>query len=323
MEMDCPVDGSENSEIQAQFWMDRRIRKFKGHHLPWLCRSHSSGSISFVKHYPYKEIKKGTEGFQRVMYNNSNGAAYKARLEDGEIALVKEATIFNERKDFFYREVQFLNRLHHRHLLALKGFSTGHKRLLVFDNIENGSLKEHLNDPLKTPLNWKTRLEIATGVAAALEYLFLFSNPPVYHVSISSSNIMLDENFTPKLSDVGLFSSDGNCVDKPHSFCSEECMDRECGNLVFQLGVLILELITGQSSEHGGSDVVQWVQGSRISSSIQNMIDPDLGDSYNQKELKKLLAVARLCIKSRNNPTFPISQVFRYLQKKVVITHEF
>ncbi|GKU93728.1 hypothetical protein SLEP1_g7297 [Rubroshorea leprosula] len=301
--------------------MDRRIRKHRLRFLSWLRRSRP-GPISFVKHYAYKDVKKATDGFNRVIYGNSHGAAYKARLEDGEVALVKEATVFNERKDFFYREVQFLERLHHRHLLPLRGFSTGHKRLLVFDNIQNGSLKEHLNDPLKTPLNWKTRLEIATGVAAALEYLLLFSNPPVYHVSINSSNIMFDENFTAKLSDVGLLSSVGNYVNVPHSSCSEECMGEECGSIIFQLGVLILELITGQSSEHGGPDLIQWVQGSRLGSSIHMMIDPDLGNNYDHSELKKLLAVARLCIKSKNNPTFPISQVLRYLQKKVVIAHD-
>ncbi|RYQ95311.1 hypothetical protein Ahy_B08g090470 [Arachis hypogaea] len=72
-------------------------------------------------------------------------------------------------------------------------------RLLIFDNIENGSLKEHLNDPLKTPLNWRMRLQIANEVVVALKYLFLFSDPPAYHVSISSSNIMLDENFAAKI----------------------------------------------------------------------------------------------------------------------------
>ncbi|XLT36118.1 hypothetical protein HN873_067410, partial [Arachis hypogaea] len=72
-------------------------------------------------------------------------------------------------------------------------------RLLIFDNIENGSLKEHLNDPLKTLLNWRMRLQIANEVVATLEYLFFFSDPPAYHVSISSSNIMLDENFAAKI----------------------------------------------------------------------------------------------------------------------------
>lgn len=100
-----------------------------------------------------------------------------------------------------------------------------------------------------------------------------------------------------------------------------ECLEQECGNIIFQLGVLILELITGQSSEQGGTDLIQWVQGSRLSSSIHMMIDPDLGNNYDSRELKKLLSVARLCIKSKNNPKFPIPQVFRYLQKKVDIPY--
>ena len=99
-----------------------------------------------------------------------------------------------------------------------------------------------------------------------------------------------------------------------------ECMGQECSNIIFQLGVLILELITGQSSEQGGTDLIQWVQGSRLSSSINMMIDPDLGNNYDSRELKKLLVVARLCIKSKNNPKFPVPQVFRYLQKKLHIS---
>lgn len=62
------------------------------------------------------------------MYSNSQGAAYKAKFRDGGIALVKEITELNQGEDVFYREVQLLGRLHHRHLLALRGFSTGRKR---------------------------------------------------------------------------------------------------------------------------------------------------------------------------------------------------
>ncbi|XP_022731992.1 probable receptor-like protein kinase At1g49730 isoform X2 [Durio zibethinus] len=271
--------------------MDPMIRKLRFRLLAWLHRSRS-GPILFVKKFSYKDVKKATDGFHRIVYSNSHGAAYKARFEGGEVVLVKETRAFDEGTESFYKEVQFLGRLHHRHLLALRGFSPGHKRLLVFDNIENGSLKEHFNDPLRTPLNWKARLQIAVGVAAAL------------------------------LSDVGLHSSIGTCVKMPHSSCSEECMRQECGNIIFQLGVLILELITGQSSEQGSTDLIQWVQGSGLSSSIHMMIDPDLGNNYDSRELKKLLLVARLCIKSKNNPKFPVPQLFRYLQKKINIPRD-
>ncbi|XP_015865982.2 probable receptor-like protein kinase At1g49730 [Ziziphus jujuba] len=299
--------------------MDRSIRKFRRRLLSWFRRS-GPGPIWFIKHFSYKDIKRATDGFHRIMYSNSHGAAYKAKFRDGGIALVKEISDENQGEDVFYREVQLLGRLHHRHLLALRGFSSGRKRFLVFDNIENGSLKEHLNDPLRTPLNWRTRLQITIGVVAALEYLFLFNDPPIYHVSISSSNIMLDDNFNAKLSDVSLVSSDdGHYVTIPHTSCSKDCISQECGSIIYQLGVLILELITGQSSERKGSDLIQWIQASHFRSSMHNMIDPDLGNSYDSKELKNLLAVAKICIASRDKPTFSVLQIFRYLQKKVDI----
>ncbi|XP_062082437.1 probable receptor-like protein kinase At1g49730 [Humulus lupulus] len=298
--------------------MDLPIRKFSFHLLAWLHRSRRR-RLSFIKRYAYKDIKKATDGFHRIVYSTSHGAAYKAKFRDGGIVLVKEITEINQEKEEFYRKVQLLGRLHHRHLLALRGFSFGHKRLLVFDNVENGSLKEHLNDPLRTPLNWRTRLQIAAGVVAALEYLLLFNDPPIYHVSINSSNIMLDENFNAKLSDIGVLTSAGDSEAMPHTSCSKDCMNQECSNLIYQLGVLILELVTGQSSENGDADLVQWIQESRFRNSIHNMIDPDLGNTYDNRELRSLLAVAKLCIASRGKPTFSVLQIFRYFQKKVEI----
>lgn len=274
----------------------------------------------FVRRISYKEVRKATDSFQRIVYSNSEVSAYAANFGDSGVCLVKELKDFDKGNDEnFHRQVQLLGRLHHRHLLSLKGFSLGHdrksKRLLIFDNIDNGSLKEHLNDPLKTPLNWRTRLQIANGVVAALEYLFLFSEPPISHVSISSSNIMLDENFTPKLSDFGLTGGSSS----PYS---QDCMGPESCKIIFQLGVLILELVTGQSSEMEGSDLIEWIQESRFFSSIDKMLDPDLGNSYEYTELKSLLAVAKLCIKSWDKPSYTILQLFRYLQKETDIPQD-
>ena len=96
-------------------------------------------------------------------------------------------------------------------------------------------------------------------------------------------------------------------------------MGQECGNIIYQLGVLILELVTGQSSEKGDADLIQWIQEARFRNSMHNMIDPDLGDTYDSKELKSLLALAKLCIGSGDKPKFSVLQVFRYFQKKVDI----
>ncbi|KAH7837611.1 hypothetical protein Vadar_015831 [Vaccinium darrowii] len=276
------------------------------------------GSISFVRRFSYRDIKRATDGF-RCIIDNPHGVVYKANFQDGSVAMVKEIRDFDNKKDAFYKAVHLLGCLHHRHIVSLCGFSTGRKRFLVFENMENGSLKDHLNDPLKTPLNWRTRLHIVIGVAAALEYLYFFCDPPMYHVSISSSTILLDENFNAKLCNIGFLSSCQNNATLPQSPCTKECNGQVCGNVIFQLGLLILELVTGQSSDEGGDELIQWVQEYRFSRTVHKVLDPDLGDNYDSRELKGLLAVARLCTKSVDKPVEFTPQVLRYLQKKIGI----
>lgn len=282
-----------------------------------ICIRQNKGSLYFVKQFFYKDIKRATDGFKRIIERSSNGLSYYATFQDGDIAIVQEITVLNDHDDnAFYREVQLLARLHHRHIATLFGFSAGHKRFLVLENPGNGSLKDHLSDPLKTPLNWRTRLQIAIGVAAALEYLLFFCDPPVSHVSISSNTIMLDENFVPKLSYVSLLAGTQNGLLNS----SKQGSLPQVNNIaIFQFGLMILELVTGQSSEMGQSDWVQWVQESHFLKSISKTVDSDLGSDYNTRELDGLLVVARMCIESTDKPTSYASRILRYLKVKVVI----
>lgn len=92
--------------------------------------------------------------------------------------------------------------------------------------------------------------------------------------------------------------------------------------MIPKFGALLLELITGQSSDKGSGDVIEWVQESHFNISMHNMIDPDLGNSYDSRMLRHLLNVARLCIQAGEKPSFSMSHVFWYLQAKVGISHE-
>ncbi|GAB4859871.1 hypothetical protein Ancab_011352 [Ancistrocladus abbreviatus] len=247
-----------------------------------------ASSVPFLKQFSYKDLKRATDGFRRIVSCHSHWVTYEAKFPDGSIALVKEIKDPGQGKDVLYREVQLLGCLHHRHLVALKGYSAGHRSFLVFENTGCGSLKEHLNDPLRTPLSWKTRLHIATGVAAAL------------------------------LSDISLLDSVLYTEEMTHHSCTKDCTDGQCQNLIPQFGALILELITGQSPEKEGADVIQWIQESHFRKSMDNMIDPDLGNSFDPKVMRSLLALARLCIKAdANKPPFSISHILCYLQQKV------
>ncbi|XP_021715652.1 probable receptor-like protein kinase At1g49730 [Chenopodium quinoa] len=254
--------------------------------------------VSLLKRVSYKELDRATDGFRRIITCDSQSITYEAKFRDGSVSVVKEVRSVDQRNEVFDKELHLLGRLHHRHVVALRAYSVGRKSFLVFECTAKGSLKDHLNDPLKTPLSWKTRVQIAIGVAAALEYLQFFCEPPVKHISISSSNIILDEKLVPKLSNIG-------CL------CSEERAD-----VIPQYGALLLELITGESSPKESADVIQWIRELRSNLSMHNIIDPDLGNSYNYKDLRDLLSVARLCIKVENTQAFTISHIFWYLQKR-------
>lgn len=166
---------------------------------------------------------------------------------------------------------------------------------------------------------WEIMLCSLNCISFMQEYLLFFCNPPIYHVSISSSTIMLDENLVPKLSESSLFGATRShraSLELP----KKESSDQSSSSIIFQLGLVILELITGQSSETGLADLIHWVRESHVPRSTNRMIDPDLGNDYNSTELKGLLAVARLCIDSVDEPSRNTSQILRYLKTQIAPT---
>ena len=129
--------------------------------------------------------------------------------------------------------------------------------------------------PDKEPLDWNTRMKIAAGAAKGLEYLHDKATPPVIYRDFKSSNILLGDDFHPKLSDFGLAKL-GPVGDKSHvstrvmgtyGYCAPEYA--MTGQLtvksdVYSFGVVLLELITGRKAidstrPHGEQNLVSWV----------------------------------------------------------------
>uniref|UniRef100_A0A7C9DZV3 Receptor protein serine/threonine kinase n=1 Tax=Opuntia streptacantha TaxID=393608 RepID=A0A7C9DZV3_OPUST len=284
------------------------ILKLKFLLLAWLHRDRRNSRVQILEHISYRDLKSATDGFRRIITVDPQGTTYEAKFQDGSLSVVREVMV-NQGVEVFYKEMLCLARLHHRHIVALRGYSVGHRRFLIFKGTAHGSLKEHLNDPLRTPLNWRNRVQIAIGVAAALEYLHRFCDPPISSVSISSSDIILDEKLTPKLSNISC-----HCSESLRVKAIEQSKERK-DLILHQFGTLMLELITGQSSINESTDLMQLIDESPLNISMDNLIDPDLGNNYNFKELRSLLSLARLCMKTKNKSTFSISHVFLYLPK--------
>ncbi|KAL6647030.1 hypothetical protein ACP70R_014467 [Stipagrostis hirtigluma subsp. patula] len=291
--------------------------------------------LPFVRRFKMKEIEAATKGFTTVLETGPRGAAtaYKASFADGLVATVRRTGGGDNggRRDdddqeaeddggaAFYRDLQLLCRLNHRHVVRLHGFAQGHHaRFLVFDHMENRSLKECLHDPLRTPLDWRTRLQVAIDVAAALEYLYYFCDPPVFHVSVTSSNVLMNADFVAKLSDVSVISHDTKHASADADAVSFQDLqvERRRADLVFQYGVLVLELVTGQSPG-GDGELVRWVQEPGLAGSMHRMVDADLGGAYDAGELRDLVIVARLCTRPGNGAAVSIPQILRFLQGKV------
>ncbi|KAJ6804382.1 putative serine/threonine-protein kinase PBL21 [Iris pallida] len=150
--------------------------------------------------------------------------------------------------------------LRHSNLVNLYGYcAEGDERLLVYEYMPQGSLEDHLFDlsPDKKPLDWNTRIKIALGTARGLTYLHDVANPPVIYRDMKAANILLDDNFNPKLSDFGLAKL-GPVGDRTHvstrvmgtfGYCAPDYA--RSGKLtlksdVYSFGVLLLELITGR-----------------------------------------------------------------------------
>ncbi|GKC67028.1 receptor-like serine/threonine-protein kinase ALE2, partial [Tanacetum coccineum] len=135
------------------------------------------------------------------------GVVYSGILEDERkvaVKVLKQDDRQGNRE--FLAEVEMLSRLNHRHLVKLFVLCTDdHFRCLVYELVLNGSVESHLHSADKTaPLSWCARMKIALGAARGLAYLHEDLSPRVIHRDFKASNILLENDFTLKVSDFGL-----------------------------------------------------------------------------------------------------------------------
>ncbi|CAO2034143.1 unnamed protein product [Urochloa humidicola] len=167
----------------------------------------SSNNVGLaLKAFNYAELEKATSGFQEVLGTGASGIVYKGQLQDDlstYIAVKKIDKLEHETEKEFTVEVQTIGRTHHKNLVSLLGFcNEGKERLLVYEFMSNGSLNRHLFGDVR--LQWNLRAKLALEVARGLLYLHEECSTQIIHCDIKPQNILLDGNFTAKISDFGL-----------------------------------------------------------------------------------------------------------------------
>lgn len=162
--------------------------------------------------FSYSELKVATHGFSasNKIGEGAFGSVYKGLLTNGSIVAVKMLSIELESmrgEREFVSEITTLTNLKHENLVTLVGCCVeGAKRFLVYNYMENNSLAQVLlgGEQNRIKLRWGARGRILLGVARGLAYLHEEVKPHIVHRDIKASNILLDQNLIPKVSDFGL-----------------------------------------------------------------------------------------------------------------------
>ncbi|KAL9994079.1 putative protein kinase RLK-Pelle-RLCK-V family [Helianthus debilis subsp. tardiflorus] len=243
-----------------------------------------------------------------------------------------DVSFISDNVDEFIEEVEAIWCIRHKNLVKLLGYSIeGDKRMLVYDYIDNGDLHQWLHGctTRTSPLTWNIRMNIVLGIAKGLVYLHEDSEPIVVHKHLTSSSILLDRQWNPRISYIGItnllrpksiarsLSRMSGYIDPDYNFT---CPFNE-KNDIYSFGVVIMEIITGKIPmefvEFGRKEyLVEWVKSKVCDQKLDDIVDPSLQEMPSSKELKRILLIALRCVdpEVENRPT--IGDVIHMLQPR-------
>ncbi|XP_009763053.1 probable serine/threonine-protein kinase PBL25 [Nicotiana sylvestris] len=274
---------------------------------------------SNAKTFTFRELASATKNFRQecLIGEGGFGRVFKGTLQGGEVVAVKQLdrTGTQGNKEFQV-EVFMLTLLNHPNLVSLIGYcADGDQRILVYEYMPMGCLADHLIDIKEDqkPLDWQNRMKIASGAAQGLEYLHDKANPPIIYRDLRTTNILLDQDFNPRLSDYGLakLAGGGNTshisprVMGTYGYCAPEY--ERSGELsfksdVYSFGVVLLELITGRRAVDTTrpaeeQNLVAWAQPIfRNPKRFREIADPLLKNKFPERSLNQAVGVAAMCL---------------------------
>ncbi|KAG8091089.1 hypothetical protein GUJ93_ZPchr0011g27867 [Zizania palustris] len=326
-------DKSKMSVVQRAMWLPSRVivpsRSKSGtssvvikeldKEIPEELTSVKEKFPSVYSSFSYSELVKITSDFSPECLIGQGGSSqvYKGCLTNGKELAVKVLKYSEERLKEFVSEIEIVSSLSHKNIISLAGFCfKGSDLLLVYEYSKRGSLEEmlHSDKGCDTLFGWTERFNVALGVADALDYLHgNGNNHPVIHRDVKSSNILISEDFEPKLSDFGLalwdtdVTSQITCSDVAGTFgylAPEYFMHGKVNDKidVYAFCVVLLELISGKKPlctgcSIGQESLVMWANSIIQGGKLTQLVDPNLPTEGHANEVERLTLAASLCVR--------------------------
>lgn len=274
--------------------------------------------VTNLKVFSYKELQAATRGFSVKLGHGGFGAVFQGVLDSSAVAVKRLERPGGGEKEF-RAEVCTIGNIHHVNLVRLRGFcSENSHRLLVYDYMPNGPLSSYLRQGSQS-LSWDVRFRVAVGTAKGIAYLHEECRSCILHCDIKPENILLDEDFSAKVSDFGLAKLIGRDFSRvlatmrgTWGYVAPEWISGVAITTkadVYSYGMTLLELLGGRRNVEGPPSVSgggehetekwffpPWAARQIIEGNVVAVVDERLGSSYNEVEAMRLGLVAVWCI---------------------------
>uniref|UniRef100_A0A9I9DZK6 non-specific serine/threonine protein kinase n=1 Tax=Cucumis melo TaxID=3656 RepID=A0A9I9DZK6_CUCME len=266
--------------------------------------------------FTLRQIKVATNNFDATnkIGEGGFGPVYKGVLADGTTIAVKQLSSKSKQGNReFVNEIGMISALQHPHLVKLYGCCIdGNQLLLVYEYMENNSLAHALygQEESELELDWSTRQKICVGIARGMAYLHEESRLKIVHRDIKATNILLDKDLNPKISDFGLAKLDeeenthiSTRIAGTFGYMAPEYAMQ--GHLtdkadVYSFGVVALEIVSGRSNTtlwaaNDCSYLLDSALKFKEKNSLLELVDPRLGSNFNEGEALRMIKIALHC----------------------------